>query len=77
MGELICESEFFSARRKTPGIARTIAKFCNAAMENSGRKAAAHNLFRGSLVTSNNIFKAFHETKIVINGIRCDYKDFI
>ena len=35
--------------KREQGIARTIAKFCNAAMENPGRKAAVHNLIRGSL----------------------------
>jgi hypothetical protein len=43
-------SQNFSAqdvkRRQYPGY---LAKFHNAALENSGRKATAHNLFRGSL----------------------------
>ena len=38
-------------KKRGQGIAQTIAKFCNAAMENSGRKAVALNLFRGSLST--------------------------
>ncbi|HEX5636168.1 MAG TPA: hypothetical protein VFY78_03695, partial [Gammaproteobacteria bacterium] len=53
-GERICESEFFSARRETTAISGNLAKFRNAALENSGRKAAGHNLIRGSLTIFNN-----------------------
>ena len=52
MGERICESEFFSARHETQAISANLAKFHNAALENSGHKAAVHNLIRGSLGTS-------------------------
>jgi hypothetical protein len=48
----ICEATFFSARRETPGIARPIAKFRNAAMEKIDHKAPGHNLIRASLATS-------------------------
>jgi hypothetical protein len=53
LGERICETEFFISRRESQAIAGTIAKICNVEMENSGRKAAVHNLFRGSLRTNN------------------------
>jgi hypothetical protein len=50
LDEPICESEFFSARRETQAISRNLAKFRNAALENSGRKATVHNWISGSLM---------------------------
>ncbi len=46
--------------KRVSGIAGPIAKFCFAAMENSGRNAATHNLFSGSLMTNTQITGATH-----------------